>query len=151
MEGKEKCGPEVPKSHQTCIRSPGVPSYLGKEDGLGWCSGTGQFFVRSLNVCQLGQDSRASSLSAMRLLGALTIEEWALREQNTINSTIWLLLPIRTPFNRRNDYLVVGHVLIYSLFAGCWIERENPPWEHSSNTERSSVSSKSVLSYTLST
>lgn len=66
-----------------------------------------------------GRTPGESSLSATELLGKLTTEEWAPWEQNTISSTIWVLRPIMTPFSRRNDFLVVGHVPIYCFI--CWL------------------------------
>lgn len=61
-----------------------------------------------------------SSLSATELSGKLTTEEWAPWEQDTINSAIWVLLPITTPFRRRSDFLVVGVFEFIALFAVCW-------------------------------
>lgn len=61
-----------------------------------------------------------SSLSATELLGKLATAEWAPWEQNTINSTIWVLLPITAPFRRRSDFLVVGMFEFIALFAVYW-------------------------------
>lgn len=61
-----------------------------------------------------------SSLSATELLGKLTTEEWASWEHNTINSTIWVLLPITNPFRWRSDFLVVGVFEFIALFAVYW-------------------------------
>lgn len=127
MERKEKCIPEVPVVHWVCIYCPGVPSHLGKEGEVGRCR-TGLLCVWAFNVSWLGQNTRVSSLSAAELLGKLTTEEWAPWEQNTINSTIWVLLPITTPFRKRNDFLVVGQFKFIALLLAIELRGKSTTW-----------------------
>lgn len=123
MEGKEKCMPEVPVSQWVCIRCLGVPSRLGKEGEQGWCRGKELYLLGRKMSTAWGRTPGKSSVPASDLLGKLPAEEWATWEQSTINSTIWVLLPIYNSFlggEMISKWL--GMFKFMALFAGYWIK-----------------------------
>lgn len=138
--------PQVAVSHWVCVYCTIVPACLEKNEP-GWCRGTGLLSVWPLNVNCMGQDSRGEQLSGTELLGKLGAQERASWEQNTVNWTIWVLLPITTPCSRSNDFLVVGYVQRYCFMHAIQLRGENPPHEFLSTSERSFISSDSVVSW----